>query len=211
MGRFMDVSLEIFPGMVVWPGDPAVEINRISEIGAVHHANVSEMRCGVHTGTHVDAPFHFLPDGKTVEKLDVQALVGPAFVAELLSAQTIDSVLLESANIPEGTERLLLHTRNSDGWLPDPKEFHSDYVGLDASGAEWVARRHIRLVGVDYLSVATRAQTKPVHDTLLGKEIVIVEGLNLSAVPAGACRLYCLPLKLRGSDGAPARVLLEVD
>jgi arylformamidase len=211
MGILYDVSLEIFPGMVVWPGDQAVERKRVSKIEAGRNANVSVMRCGVHTGTHVDAPYHFLSDGKTMEMLDIHALVGPAFVADLKGVGTIDRSALESAGIPAGTQRLLARTRNSEEWRADPKKFREDYVGLDTTGAEWLIQRGIRLFGIDYLSVATRSQTKPVHQLLLKQEMVLVEGLNLNEVPAGPCRVYCLPLKIRGADGAPARVLLEVE
>jgi arylformamidase len=210
MGVFYDVSLEIYPGMVVWPGDQAVERKRVSKIEAGRNANVSVMKCGVHTGTHVDAPYHFLADGKTLEKLDIQVLVGLGYVADLPGVAKIDSNVLESAGIPAGTERLLVRTRNSEEWKTDPKKFREDYVGLDTTGAEWLVQRGIRLFGIDYLSVATRTQTKPVHQVLLKKEMILVEGLNLNSVPAGPCRVYCLPLKIRGSDGAPARVLLEV-
>jgi arylformamidase len=211
MSAIYDVSLEVFPGMVVWPGDQAVERKRVSKIEAGRNANVSVMKCGVHTGTHVDAPYHFLADGKTMEMLDIQVLVGPAYVADLPGVTTINGSALESAGIPAGTERLLVHTRNSEEWRADPKKFREEYVGLDTTGAEWLVQRGIRLFGIDYLSVATRTQTKPVHQKLLGQEMVLVEGLNLNGVPNGPCKLYCLPLKLRGSDGAPARVIVEVE
>jgi arylformamidase len=210
MGTFYDVSVEIFPGMVVWPGDQAVELKRVAKIEAGRNANVSELRCGVHTGTHMDAPYHFLPEGKTIERLDLHDLIGPGFIAEILTAATIGAAELEAAGIPEGVERLLIHTHNSEWWRTNQKKFHVDYVGLDTSGAEWLVKRGMRLVGLDYLSVATRSQTKPVHQALLRKETVLVEGLNLDAVPAGGCRVYCLPIKLRGSDGAPSRVIVEV-
>jgi arylformamidase len=210
MRAIFDVSLEIFPGMVVWPGDDAVELARVDKIESGKNANVSQLRCGVHTGTHLDAPYHFLRDGKAIERLDLQALIGAAYVVELLHVDVVSAGDLETAGIPEGVERLLIHTRNSALWRTDQTIFQDDYVGLDVSGAEWLANRGVRLIGMDYLSVATRSQTKPVHLTLLSKEIVLVEGLNLDAAPAGACRVYCLPIKLRGSDGAPARVLLEV-
>jgi arylformamidase len=210
MGALYDVSVEVYPGMVVWPGDQALELKRVAKIEAGRNANVSVIKCGVHTGTHMDAPYHFLPGKKTIERLDIHDLIGPGYIAEILTAATIGAAELNAAGIPGGVERLLIHTRNSEWWRTDQKKFHEDYVGLDVSGAEWLVQRGMRLVGLDYLSVATRSQTKPVHQALLSKGTVLVEGLNLDAVPAGACRVYCLPVKLRGSDGAPSRVIVEV-
>jgi arylformamidase len=210
MGKLIDVSLEIYPGMLVWPGDQSVERKLTSKIASGANANVSVMRCGVHTGTHMDAPFHFVNTGKTMEALDIEVLVGSAFVAAMPGATLLHRAALEAAGIPDGTERLLVHTRNSEEWRSDPKKFREDYVGLDDSGAEWLLEHGVRLFGIDYLSVAARAHTKSVHQLLLGRGMVLVEGLNLDAAPAGPCRAYCLPLKIRGSDGAPARVLLEI-
>jgi arylformamidase len=174
------------------------------------HDNLSRIHCGVHTGTHVDAPLHFIPDGKTIDRLPLEILTGAAWVAEFPTVQRIRAEELQRAGIPDGTTRLLLKTRNSQT-LESLTEFREDYAGLDASGAHWVVDRGIRLVGNDFLSVACRDQTGPVHEILLGAEIVLVEGLLLDKVPAGACRFYCLPLKLRGSEGAPARAMIEVD
>jgi arylformamidase len=210
MRRIIDVSMEVYPGMLVWPGDDEVELQRVQKIEAGAHANVSRIRCGVHTGTHVDAPLHFLRDGKTVERLPLEILTGPAWTAEFPSLQRIGAEDLERAGIPQGTERLLLKTRNSR-LLESMTAFREDYAGLAESGARWIAQKGIRLVGNDYLSVACRDQTGPVHTMLLAAEIILVEGLRLKEVPAGACRFYCLPLKIRGSDGAPARAMVELD
>jgi len=209
MGKLIDVSMEIYPGMMVWPGDEGVELVRTEKIEEGAHSNLSRISCGVHTGTHVDAPFHFIPGGKTIERLPLDALAGPAWVAGLAGVRRIGAEELDSAGIPEGTVRLLLKTDNSKT-LATETVFREDYAGLTESGARWVLERGIRLVGNDYLSVACRDQTGPVHRLLLGAGIVFVEGLVLKEVPAGACRFHCLPLKLRGSDGAPARAMVEV-
>jgi arylformamidase len=209
MGTLIDVSMDVYSGMLVWQGDEPVELERVGKIEDGAHANVSRIRCSVHTGTHVDAPVHFLPGGQTVDRLPLAVLAGPAWVAEFPERQRIRAEDLEAAGIPDGTERLLLKTRNSR-ILGTSTEFREDYAGLEESGADWVRDRGIRLVGIDYLSVAVRDKTGPVHRTLLGAGVVLVEGLMLGEVPAGACTFCCLPLKLKGSDGAPARAMVEL-
>ncbi len=209
MGKVIDVSMEIFSGMLVWQGDDGVDLRPVEKIEEGAHANVSRIRCSVHTGTHVDAPLHFIPGGKTIEQLPLDVLTGPAWVAEFPAIQRIRAEELDNAGIPEGTKRLLLKTRNSQ-ILETLTVFREDYAGLEESGAKWILSKGIRLVGNDFLSVATRDQTGPVHRLLLSAEVILVEGLLLGKVPAGACRFYCLPLKLRGSDGAPARAMVEV-
>ena len=209
MGRMIDVSLEIYSGMVVWPGDEGVDLHRVERMEEGAHANLSRISCGVHTGTHVDAPFHFIPGGITIERLPLEVLTGPAWVAEFAEVRRIGAEELKTAGIPDGTTRLLLKTVNSKT-IASESVFHEDYAGLTESGAKWILERGIRLVGNDYLSVACRDQTGPVHTLLLGAGIIFVEGLALEEVPPGACRFCCLPIKLRGSDGAPARAMVEV-
>jgi arylformamidase len=207
--KIYDVTLPISPEMPVWPGDPAVVLQQVSSIDAGAHSNVSRLACGVHTGTHVDAPHHFLNDHRTVEALSLDVLAGPAAVVQV--PEEVDAVsaeVLERAAIPSGTVRLLLKTRNSRLWQRQEKEFFTAFVGILADGAEWLVQHEIKLVGVDYLSVAPYKQSGPTHRTLLEAGIIIVEGLNLNAILPGIYTLYCLPLKLVGSDGAPARTIL---
>jgi arylformamidase len=207
--KIYDITLPISPDMIVWPGDPTVELERISSMDVGAHANVSRLACGVHTGTHVDAPHHFLNNHRTVESLSLDVLVGPACVVQVPDeADVITADVLEKAAVPSGTLRLLLKTRNSQRWERGEKAFDDKFVGVSADGAGWLAQHGVILVGIDYLSVAPYEQSVPTHRTLLGAGIIIVEGLDLSAVPPGAYDLYCLPLKLAGSDGAPARAIL---
>jgi arylformamidase len=210
MTKLFDVSLEIFPGMVVWPGDAGVELARVDKMEAGSHSNTSRLACGTHTGTHIDAPLHFLPAGAALDGIPLETLSGPAWVADFPQAARLGAADLDAAEIPAAVERLLLKTTNSRLWAQETA-FRPDYVGVDESGAEWIVKRNIRLVGVDYLSVAARDRTGPVHRILLGKAVVIVEGLNLSDVPSGACRFCCLPLRLRGAEAAPARAVIEKD
>lgn len=212
--RIYDVTVPITEVMPVWPGSPRVKLEPVSRIDKGDSNNTTQLSMGSHTGTHVDAPYHFVQRGMTVDKLPLELLIGPAFVAEVdgLEGNTIEAYDLASLHFPRGTTRLLLKTTNSHFWEDRLSEFERQYVHLGPKTANWLVSRGIRLLGVDYLSVeAFNAREHRVHHTLLGAGIVIVEGLNLSRVPAGSCQLVCLPLKIEGGDGAPARVLVIRD
>jgi arylformamidase len=207
--KMYDITLPISPTMPVWPGDPPVVLEQVSSMDAGAHDNVSHLGCSVHTGTHVDAPHHFLNDGRTVESLSLELLTGPVQVIQIPEqVDLITADILENAAISSGTSRLLLKTRNSRLWQRREKEFVKDFVGISVDGAEWLVRAGVKLVGIDYLSIAPYRQSTPVHQVLLKPGIIILEGVDLSSVSPGIYTLYCLPLKLAGSDGAPARVIL---
>lgn len=207
--KIFDITLPVFPGMPVWPGDPPLVLEQVEAMDSGAHVNVSRLDCSVHTGTHVDAPHHFLNDGRTVESLPLEVLTGPARVVAIpSSADLVTAPVLEAASIPPGTARLLLKTRNSEFWRRGERRFQEDFVAVSPDGAEWLVAHGIRLVGVDYLSVAPFQDSDPTHHILLEAGVVILEGVDLSAVQPGAYDLYCLPLKLVGSDGAPARAIL---
>ncbi len=207
--KYYDVSLEISPELTVWPGNPSVELERTLKIEEGANANVSRLSLGVHTGTHVDAPYHFLPDGKSVETLPLGELIGRAHVVDMTSVKDVIGLReVEKAAIPPRATRVLFKTRNSRCWKESDPRFHEDFVGVDQEAAAWVVERGIRVLGVDYLSVAPWKRSRPTHETLLKNRVVVIEGLNLNGVRPGAYTLYCLPLKLKGSDGAPARVIL---
>jgi arylformamidase len=205
-----DISLTISPSLPVWPGDPRIEFERTSEIEKGDQANVTRMNMGVHTGTHVDAPFHFLGgETPTVEELSLRTLTGRAYVLHLPDeVDAIDRKILELMEIPPRTRRLLFRTRNSKSWADKAHPFNKDFVAITADGAEFLVEHSIKLVGVDYLSVAPFDVPRPTHEILLRAGTVIVEGLDLSQVSQGRYTLYCLPLKLAGCDGAPARAIL---
>lgn len=205
--RIYDISVDISPHMPVWPGDPPVELERVKAIASGANANVSHLSCGVHIGTHVDAPLHFIDGGPAVESLPLKLLTGRAYVVHVPRATVLDEATLESAGLPPRTRRVLFRTRNSELWARE-KDFQTDFVAVDASGARWLVRKGIQLVGVDYLSVAPYGQSKETHRLLLEAGVVVIEGLDLSRVSQGRYSLYCLPLKLLGSDGAPARAIL---
>lgn len=206
--RVYDISIGITPEMPVWPGDPPVELERVEHISDGANANVSRFACGVHAGTHVDAPVHFIDGEAGVESLSLRVLNGRAYVVYLPEAVVIDEATLEGAGIPPRTRRVLFKTRNSEYWENGVNIFQKDFVAVDASGAAWLVRKGVQLVGVDYLSVAPFGESREPHRILMENNVVIVEGLDLSQVAQGRYTLHCLPLKLVGSDGAPARAIL---
>ena len=204
-----DISLTVTPKLPTWPGDPKVELERVEKIEDGANANVSRLAIGVHTGTHVDAPFHFLSDGTTIETLPLDVLIGTVQVVDLGdAADLITADVLKSADLIHGVTRVLFKTRNSQFWARGETEFQTGFVGISADGAEFLVKQGIQLVGIDYLSIAPFKQSKPTHQILLNAKIVVLEGVNLSQVKAGVYQLVCLPLKLGGSDGAPARTVL---
>lgn len=206
--RIYDISLPISPELPVWPGDPSVVLERFARIEDGETANVSRIAMGVHTGTHVDAPYHFLADGSKADHMQLKDLIGRAYVVYLPEANIITADALQAAEIPPRTRRLLFKTRNSAHWSNKTPGFQEDFVALSADGARYLVERGVRLVGVDYLSVAPFDAAVPTHHVLLEAGVIIVEGLDLSKVAQGRYTLYCLPLLLKGAEGAPARAIL---
>jgi arylformamidase len=206
--RTYDVTLTISAEMPIWPGDMPPQLIRTDSLAAGGTANTSQITMSVHTGTHVDAPDHFLGNGRTIESLNIDLLVGRAYVLHVPDVDVITAAVLERSEIPPRTRRLLFKTRNSDYWAKGEKTFQTDFVALSADGAGWLVDRNFRLVGIDYLSIAPYHAGTPTHRILLEAGVVVLEGLDLSKVSQGRYTLTCLPLKLEGSDGAPARVIL---
>ncbi|HZY46145.1 MAG TPA: cyclase family protein [Anaerolineae bacterium] len=207
--KFYDVSLTISNDLPTWPGDPSVSLQRVSDMDKGDGANVSRLDCGVHTGTHVDAPVHFVPGGSGVDTLSLDTLIGMCEVRRVPDeAKAISAEILEALQIPFGTIRVLFRTSNSAIWARGENKFQTNFVAIDQSGAEWIVAHGIKLVGVDYLSVAPFDAGLPTHDILLRAGVIPIEGLNLSQIEPGEYLLYCLPLKLKDADGAPARVVL---
>jgi arylformamidase len=202
--RIYDVTRPVSPAMAVWPGDPPVILERVASIEQGHSLNLSRLASTVHMGTHVDAPIHFVPGGADVTSLPLDMLIGLARVVELPDVDAITADSLAHLDL-KGVKRLLFKTRN--GQLRQD-EFDTGFVALTLDAAQWVIEHDMRLVGVDYLSVEPFGGDGSVHRALLGAGVVVVEGLDLRDVPPGDYELYCLPLKLAGSDGAPARAVL---
>lgn len=207
--RIYDITLTITPNLPTWPGDPPIVVERFVKMEDGAPNNVTRIAMCAHTGTHVDAPRHFLSgDVETVDELPLKTLTGRVYVLELLDEKVITAKTLEKAEIPPRTRRLIFKTRNSDLWANPAHEFKQDFVAVSPDAAEFLVERGVKLVGVDYLSVAAFDDPVPTHEILLNAGIVVIEGLNLSEVSQGRYSLYCLPIKLGGSDGAPTRAIL---
>ena len=207
MPRLFDISVPVLNGGVVYPGNPEIQIAPQQDMAKGGSSNVSLLTIGSHTGTHVDAPRHMIPDGGGVETISLEALIGPVLVLEFDdSVMAVTEAYLRAQPIA-GHQRVLLKTRNSQ--FIRERDFHRDYTYLAPDGAEYLASLGVRLVGIDYLSIEQfHSGHHRTQKTLLSRGIVIVEGLDLSEPPAGTYDLYCLPLLLEGIDGAPSRVIL---
>jgi arylformamidase len=206
---WIDVSVGIRDGMPHWPDNAPVVVAQTSSIAAGARSTKSRLSMDVHTGTHVDAPSHFLPDGAGVDGIPIDALVGPARVIAIADPVHVTVAALEAADVRPG-ERVLFKTANSPAAWASPT-FVADAVHLSLEAANWLAARRVLTVGIDYLSVGGHAAGNghAVHHALMGAGIWIIEGLDLTDAPEGPCELVCLPLKLVGCDGAPARAILR--
>jgi arylformamidase len=203
-----DISLTISNDLPVWPGDTPIDLVRNKDLQRGELVTLSQITSTVHVGSHLDAPLHFVRDGHGVDQIDLNKLIGPCFVVDLQNVDSIDAQALEQANIPANVTRLLCRTRNSAYWARGDNVFHTDFVAIDPSGAEWIVQHGIQLVGVDYLSVGAYEGGIPTHEILLSNGVVPVEGLDLSRIEPGEYQLICLPLKLKDCDGAPVRAVL---
>jgi arylformamidase len=206
--QWVDISIPLRNAMVHWPGDPPVTIKRVKDMEQGDTANLSEISMGAHSGTHIDAPLHFIQHGQGVDKMPLDTVIGRARVVEVTDTESIKPEELLRHRIRRG-ERILFKTRNSSHvWQTD--EFIEDFVFISDEAALFLSKRGLRVVGVDYLSVGGfKGGGSFVHKTLLGNGVWIIEGLNLSQVSPGIYDLICLPLKLSRGDGAPARAILR--
>jgi arylformamidase len=205
--KVYDVTLTIHPAMVVYSGNPPVAVDTVKSIAQGGSSNISLLHIGTHTGTHADAPGHFIPGAPGIDSVAPEVLLGLARVYQLPEAHHISRQVLEGLDL-KGVTRLLLGTRNSA--LLRQGQFDTDYAFVSEDAARYLVELGVKLVGVDYLSVEEyQKEGRPTHHTLLRAGVVIVEGLDMTGVPPADYELLCLPLKLRDGDGAPARVLLR--
>ena len=207
MSRIYDISVPIRTGGLVYPGNPEIEITLQQAVAKGAGANVSTIRFGSHTGTHADAARHFFDDGQPVDKIPLERLIGPALLVSFPDdVRAVGAAELRAHDL-RGRKRILLRTRNSA--LLSQKEFVPDYTYLAPDGAEYLVDKGVEVVGIDYLSIEQfHSGHHKTHRTLLAKSVVILEGLDLSVPPPGEYQLICLPLRIEGCDGAPARAVL---
>jgi arylformamidase len=207
-----DVSVPLSSATPIYPGDPGIEISQSKDLANGDAANVSLVHFGLHSGTHVDAPAHFIEGGVKVDALPLESLIGEAEVVEVAEHIKVIDESVISANCFRGSQRVLFKTRNSSFWNNPEKGFRVDYTYIDSAAARRLVESGIKLVGIDYLSVeGFNTEKYETHHILLANNVVILEGLDLRSVPAGLYELICLPLKIAGGrgDGAPARTVLR--
>jgi arylformamidase len=205
--KLLDVSVPLVAGMPAYPGNPEFELQPVTRLAEGGSSNVSRLVMGTHTGTHVDAPKHFFDDGGGVDALALDLLLGRVRVVEIPKRGGIGSEELVAAGLREDL-RVMFKTPNSALWN-DPG-FHPEYTYLTEDGAQYLVGQGVKVVGVDYLSVEQfKKAGAPAHRTLLASGVLIIEGLNLSDAEPGMYEMYCLPLRVAGGDGAPARVILK--
>ena len=206
MAKTYDISVLISEAIPAWPGDRFV-FHREQKIAKGDVCNKSFLEIGSHVGTHVDAPYHFEEEGKTIEQLDPGVFLGPATVVAFPGVDEIGLAEMKSIAL-SGVERILFKTRNSELWRED--SFREGYAYLTVDACRALAEARVKLVGVDYLSVeGYNTETYEGHHVLLGENVAILEGLDLSNVVPGEYELVALPLKIAGGDGSPVRAVLR--
>jgi len=204
-----DISLTLSPDLVSWPGEDVFQLEKICSIQNGDSCNVTMLRMSTHQGTHIDSPYHFLDHGRKSDDLLLENFIGLCLVVDVKSSNVIEKHHIDSFNF-EKCKRVLFKTKNSDLWNSKSKGFNKNFVALSLEAAKFLNDKGIVLVGIDYLSIESFLSVKhDVHRALLKRDVVILEGLNLSGICEGYYELICLPLKLLGSDGSPARAILR--
>jgi arylformamidase len=204
--KYYDISLDLAPETVRWATAPPLEVLERRRMSRGDPNNSSAVTMSVHSGTHVDAPFHFVPGGATIESLPLQVFIGPALVHAVDSDRYITAEHVQAIDL-DGASRVLFKTRNSA--LLHKPAYDPDFVAFSVDAARALVARGVRLVGLDYLSVAHADEQVPVHRAFLDHGVVLLEGVDLSEVPPGRYELICFPVKLHGADGAPCRAVLR--
>ncbi|MDN4185781.1 MAG: cyclase family protein [Dehalococcoides mccartyi] len=205
MKKIYDLSPEIRPEMISWPGDDPPQIKLLHSIRGGFPTNLGQLTMTLHNGSHIDAPLHFFEDGDGADEIPLEILIGNVRVLSLSGVKTITRDMLEQAEL-KGVTRLILATDNEALW--DKPDFDRNYTYIDIGAARYLTEIGVRLLGIDYLSVEDFEETQGVHKHLLSRGVVILESLQLAGVAEGDYELFCLPLKLGKVDGAPARVIL---
>ena len=208
----IDITIPLSEGTPVWEGEKGITIQRSAIIGPTSDYNVTRIEMGLHSGTHVDAPFHIRENGAFTDAIPLTKMIGPVQVVLIpADVQVINKKVLKAIEIDPSIKKILFKTVNSRFWDQVPPVFTREYVGLDTSGAEYLVSLEMELVGIDYFSISAFNDLHAPHVVMLQAGAVILENLDLRTVQVGRYTLYCLPLKVIGTDGAPARVILTSD
>jgi arylformamidase len=207
--KIIDITIPLSEQTPVWEGDKGISINLVERIGLRSDFNVSRIELGVHSGTHIDSPFHVIEGGNTVDQIPLNILIGDVQVVQIPSEYAeINSKCLQEINIDYSIDRVLFKTTNSDYWENDPYSFNREYVALNSQGAQFLAERNFQLIGVDYFSISTFNNLVEPHVILLKNNVVLLENIDLRNVVPGIYKLICLPIKLNETEGAPVRAVL---
>ncbi len=209
--QIIDISVPLSSTLPTWPGGYGLHISSLQRIEDGSEANVSRLDFDVHSGTHIDAPLHFVAGGKTTNEIPLETLCGETQIVRIEDDfAVITAELLDQLPIQNGIKKLLFKTANSTNQLWTKQEFDTDYVALSACAAKWIVDRQIELVGIDYCSIQKFFDPVDTHQILLKNAVVILEGLSLQHVEAGMYQLICLPLKVEGIEGVPVRAILTI-
>jgi len=206
--KVIDISIPISPNIPIWPKTPKPKFSMISSIKDGDSANDTKIEMSVHTGTHIEVSSHFLTKGKLINQIDPNVFIGQVLVVYLPEVKKITSQNIEELKIPKKISRLLFKTSNSSLWKKNVKLFKKNYVGLTVDAAETLTKKGLKLVGIDYLSIANFYETVTVHQVLMKKEVVILEGLDLSKVKPGVYQLMAMPVLMIGTEASPVRAVL---
>jgi len=210
--QIIDITIPLTEFTPVWEGEEGITIQQSASIGDRSDYNVSRCELGLHSGTHIDAPFHVYRDGKTTDAIPIEKMVGSVQVVEINeNVPVINEQVLRGINIDLTIKKILLKTKNSNFWRRETVCFRRDYVGIDASAAEYFNAIEMELIGIDWFSISTYNDLLRPHQILLEKGVVLLENLDLRYVKPAVYQLFCLPLKIIGVDGSPARVILTSD
>ncbi len=207
--NIIDISPPVHEGVPVWPGSSGITLKWNLRVDRGDDANLTRLDMDVHIGTHVESPLHSFFPAESIDQVPLETLIGPAVVVDCVNAEVISRAVLESLRLPSGIERLLLKTTNSN--FDSTAQFQEHFVGLVPDGAQWIVEQGIKLVGIDYLSIARFGDGPAVHEILFNGGATVIEGLRLTDAMAGRYRLICLPMKLIGTEASPARAILEPD
>jgi arylformamidase len=205
--KYYDISLNLSAETARWATSPPFELDERRRMSRGDHNNSSAATMSLHAGTHMDAPFHFVPDGKTIDQLPLDLFIGPALVHAVETKRYIEAKHVEAIEL-HGMTRVLFKTRNSE--LLQRAQYEADFVAFSVEAAEALVKRGVKLVGLDYLSVAHAGEEQvPVHRAFLDRGVALLEGVDLSEIKPGCYELICFPLRIRGVDGAPCRAVLR--